>query len=273
MLEEHYIRYHTGHSPIVLIAAHGGYWKPKEIKNRRYGNTNQDIQTQELAIMMRDFLSLTLRLNAPHLIINLLHRIKLDANRDIKEGAQGSKEAEAAWKQFHTYIDTAKEAALSQHGFCFLIDIHGFPSTVKKIYLGYNLTGANLKKSDKKLDREKYINKCSLKRIYETQDFNFTSLIRGQDSFANFFYDEDISNKYKVIPSPKMPDNGQTKFYGSGYNTKKHCTNISGDLNINGFQLEISKEIRQDEKTLKHFNKVFCNSLVKFIEHVFKRED
>lgn len=44
----------------------------------------------------------------PYLVINHLHRSKLDANREIGEAAQGNAVAEAAWTHFHTFINDAQ---------------------------------------------------------------------------------------------------------------------------------------------------------------------
>lgn len=44
----------------------------------------------------------------PFLVINHLHRSKLDANREIGEAAQGDTIAGEAWNKFHTFINDAQ---------------------------------------------------------------------------------------------------------------------------------------------------------------------
>ncbi len=41
----------------------------------------------------------------PHVVINNLHRLKLDANRDKPEATFGEETPELAWEEFHNYID------------------------------------------------------------------------------------------------------------------------------------------------------------------------
>ncbi len=61
----------------------------------------------------------------PHIVINRLHRIKLDANREIGEAAQGNATAETAWREFHEFIEAAKDAVFDDFGRGLYIDLHG----------------------------------------------------------------------------------------------------------------------------------------------------
>ena len=64
----------------------------------------------------------------PHLVINHLHRKKLDANRDIGEAALGNAIAEEAFNEFHQCINEAKETIKADDcvdGTGLFLDIHG----------------------------------------------------------------------------------------------------------------------------------------------------
>jgi hypothetical protein len=52
----------------------------------------------------------------PYLVINHLHRSKLDANQEIGEAAQGNAVAETTWTHFHTFINDAQLEVESQYG-------------------------------------------------------------------------------------------------------------------------------------------------------------
>lgn len=52
----------------------------------------------------------------PYLVINHLHRSKLDANREIGEAAQGNAIAEDAWTSFHTFINDAQVEIKNRFG-------------------------------------------------------------------------------------------------------------------------------------------------------------
>ena len=76
--------------PIVISAPHGGSLTPDEIPDRNCTGCvyAQDLDTEDLSRKMYDAI-VDLFGCYPHLIINRLHRRKLDANRAIGEAADG----------------------------------------------------------------------------------------------------------------------------------------------------------------------------------------
>ena len=268
-MKKDFIEYQKGKLPIILSSPHGGYLKPPSVRNRCFGNFNRDVYTQEISRQFQQHLK-SITGFYPYLIINLLSRRKLDANRSLKAGTS-NKLSKKSWKQYHEFVFDAKKDAIKNYGFCFFVDVHGFPSPTKKFFIGYCLTAKNLKKPDEILNKEKYINKSSIKNIYNLNDFVFSNLVRGKNSFGNIFERNDSSNKYKIIPSPKNKNPNGT-FYGGGYNTKIHC--VKNNKCTAGFQLEMSKAIRVDKNIndmetgdieREKFSLVFCQSLVEYI--------
>ena len=65
--------------------------------------TVRDSFTQELTRLLYDNL-FELTGNYPTMVINLLSRVKLDANRDINEATFGEEEAVDAWEEFHRSV-------------------------------------------------------------------------------------------------------------------------------------------------------------------------
>jgi hypothetical protein len=67
----------------------------------------------------------------PWMVINHLHRSRLDANREIVEAADGDANAELAWAAFHQYITTAQGKINTLHGNDgngikgIMLDLHG----------------------------------------------------------------------------------------------------------------------------------------------------
>ena len=116
-----YIEYIAGNLPVIFSAPHGGSLTPSEIPDRTDAAcggdavTGTDTNTQELTRAIRTaFYNRTGKY--PHIIINRLHRRKLDANRNITEAACGDPEAEIAWNEFHDFIDVAKNRILTDYG-------------------------------------------------------------------------------------------------------------------------------------------------------------
>ena len=146
-----YTEFIAGNYPIIISAPHGGYLKPAEIPDRTWGTTTLDANTQELSrYFYNEIVARTGK--HPHLIINKLARIKLDANRDSLEAAQENPLALQAWRDYHYFIDYAKQKINSTYGKGIFLDIHGHGHTIQKIEIGYLLTSTDLSKTDNELN-------------------------------------------------------------------------------------------------------------------------
>jgi hypothetical protein len=103
----------AGDIPVIVSAPHGGTLRPASIPDRTGSVTTvRDANTEELARDIADAFRAKTG-GTPHVIILRLHRIKLDANREIVEAAQGNAEAERAWHEFHGYIEAARAAVVA----------------------------------------------------------------------------------------------------------------------------------------------------------------
>ena len=137
---------------LVIIAPHGGDCDDDEgcdfIPDRsRTGpycpdgcTTAADSYTREISELLQAKI-LANYCKVPFVVINHLHRIKLDANREISEAAQGNAIAEEAWFQFHNLTNYAQQQLRTQFGtsdvispigdtyrgvHSLLIDMHGY---------------------------------------------------------------------------------------------------------------------------------------------------
>merc|ERR550519_1922028 len=118
---------------LIISAPHGGRLKPDSIPVRQPGcevdgqcrftgepncptddvcqevATSSDTYTDTIAKGVVDHIfNFTGR--RPHLIINRLHRSRLDPNREVDEAAQGKRDAVTAYNEYHAFIHKAKEA-------------------------------------------------------------------------------------------------------------------------------------------------------------------
>ncbi|MBN2375710.1 MAG: LamG domain-containing protein [Sedimentisphaerales bacterium] len=224
-----YIEYIAGNSPIIVSAPHGGYLTPAEIPDRTWGTTVQDTNTQELArTFSTEMFAITGRY--PHVIICHLKRIKLDANREITEAAQGSEPAEIAWHQWHDFINLAEDLAIMQSGCGNYIDLHGHGHSIQRLELGYLLNSSVLELSDPEI--EHFNNLSSLRTLSHTTDAGFAHLLRGPESFGALMQ----ARGFPSVPSPQYPDPGGNIYFEGGYNTRQHSSRHGG--RINGFQIE-----------------------------------
>ena len=148
-----YVEYLAGDLPVIFSAPHGGALEPAGIPARTPGTcggqatTVTDANTEELVRQIRAaFFSRTGRY--PHVVVNRLDRSRLDANRDIGEGACGNAAAERAWREYHAFLDAAKARALADQGRGWYTDVHGHGHAIARLELGYQLSAATLRRTN-----------------------------------------------------------------------------------------------------------------------------
>ena len=144
----HYVKYIEGNMNLIITAPHGGGELPSSIPDRtpgcfssnkclyRYGclpqNANKcsvktlgDRYTSEMAELIFEHVRMLTKAT-PYLIINNLHRKKMDANREVNEATLGNSNAQNVYYEYHNI--TAKSCRSVQNQFGqggLLIDIHG----------------------------------------------------------------------------------------------------------------------------------------------------
>jgi hypothetical protein len=234
-----YIEYIAGNLPVIFAAPHGGSLTPSSIPDRTASNcggsatTVTDTNTQELARAIRTaFYNRTGKY--PHVIINRLHRRKLDANRDLLEAACGNAAAATAWHDFHDFIGVAKNRVLTDYGRGWFTDVHGHGHEIQRLELGYRLSGSELRLSDATLDGSTtYENKSSFRTFSQLSPLSFSAVLRGTTALGTLF----ATSGYPSVPSAQdpAPASGEPYFNG-GYNTDVHGCNSGG--NICGVQIE-----------------------------------
>ena len=135
----------------------------------------------------------------PHIIVNRLHRIKLDANREIVEAANGSPDAETAWREWHQYIQAAKDSSVKRYGRGLLIDLHGHGHTIQRLEIGYLLDDPQLRLSDSVLSTPQYRDQLSIKNLVlnNLNNYNAAQLLRGTFALGTLL----ASNNFPSVPS------------------------------------------------------------------------
>ena len=234
-----YVEYTPGTLPIVLSAGHGGDLEPDEIPDRSYGTTVSDVNTIELTNAVAD--ALMARTGArPHVILNRLERIKLDPNRAIEEGAQGSPYAELAWREYHGYIDDARAIVATDHGAGLYLDMHGHGHEILRLELGYLLSDDVLALTDAQLDAGGYAEQSSIAALAAAVDSPFSALLRGPSSFGGLLADRGV----RAVPSDDEPAPGSDPYFTGGYSTRRHGSRDGGT--ISGIQIEHHREGLRD---------------------------
>jgi hypothetical protein len=259
-----FIEYVRGNLPIIISVPHGGYLRPSTIPNRVLGTTgHQDTKTQELAReIIEQFRKQTGRV--PHVIINRLHRDKLDANRELFDAAQDDPIASEAWNEFHGFIDKAEEHVQQEFGRGLYIDLHGHRHARQVVELGYLLVSDQLKLSDAELDTSVQPATTSLGLALADRGTPLSQFVRGPHSFGAALEQEG----FVVVPSPAHPDMDDDPYFSGGYNLEQHSA-FSG-RKAWGIQVELPTGIREDDARRRAFATAFVKSTLSFLSNTWE---
>jgi N-formylglutamate amidohydrolase len=267
--KNNYIEYIAGSLPLIISVPHGGALTPADIPDRKCGDeTVTDSYTINLALEIRDAI-FNITGCYPHLVINNLKRIKLDANRDLTEAACGNEFAGTAWTEFHTFLDSAVANVTRKSGKGLYIDLHGHGHAIQRLELGYLLTASQLANSDAILNTSTFENYTSIKKLIQSNVFNLTNsdLLRGSTSLGTMF----AVKGFPAVPSTddRYPLSGQSYFTG-GYNTERHGSKTSGT--IDGIQIECNQDVRFTDLARKDFASKTAEILLDFLtKHYFPK--
>ncbi len=212
-----YVEYIPGELPVILAAPHGGDVTPAEIPDRTWGVTGSDRNTVELTLAVRDaFVDATG--HAPHVVLSRLHRVKLDANREIDEAAQGSAFAENAWREFHGFIEEARITVTEDFGGGMYFDMHGHGHAKDRLELGYLLSPSRLNGTDASLNELAIVQMTSIREIGRTRADIFAEVLRGATSLGGLLEAEGVP----ALPSPGDPRPLDDPYLTGGYNIRRH---------------------------------------------------
>jgi N-formylglutamate amidohydrolase len=238
-----YIEYYAGNSPLIFSAPHGGMLKPDEIPPRETTSTScdadnitllADMYTRETAMAIQaEVFARTGRY--PHVIVNRLHRGRMDPNREIRSGACQNPYADIAWSEYHAFIDVAKARVEADHGRGWYTDLHAHGHEIQRLELGYLLEASDLRLSGATLNASTaYEEESSIRTLSALSGVTFSRVLRGHAALGTLLAGEN----YPSVPSAtdQFPQVGEPYFNG-GYSTDRHGC-ILGNSRICGVQIE-----------------------------------
>ena len=282
-----YIEYIPGNLPIIISAPHGGVKQSgstiggtnypdndSTLPDRSCGTNERDDNTD---ILIREIQEEIFNLTGcyAHIIINNLHRSKLDPNRAQSEATCGDADAIDHWNAWHSFIDQASTAVNNNWGKGLYIDLHGQSHTIPRIEIGYNITAGELNGST--INTTTIINKSTIKNLVSNNinNLGIEDLVRGNNSLGELFqtapgtfYNNNVNpgcgvtSGYRAVPSNS--DYGNTScddtqphsnayFDGNFYNNRRHGSGSGSGTNagaedgggtIDGIMTEVNRRVR-----------------------------
>jgi hypothetical protein len=217
-----YIEYIPGDLPVVISVPHGGALVPATIPDRTVGTTVTDSNTVDLGrAISAAFMARSGR--APHVVLVHLRRTKLDANRDVAEGAAGNADAIQAWTEYHAFIEQATGAVRQRTTTGLYIDLHGHGHAPQRLELGYLLSASTLDGTAAQLDAPSVAAASSLRLLATTSPLPFSALLRGPTSLGGL-----LEPTVASVPSPSIPSPGTDEYFNGGYSTSRHSSSLPG---------------------------------------------
>mmetsp|Transcript_26709 Transcript_26709/g.38691 ORF Transcript_26709/g.38691 Transcript_26709/m.38691 type:complete len:450 (+) Transcript_26709:129-1478(+) len=277
---------------LVIAVPHGGSLRPDYINDRKTNDPTYcpsggcrilaDSYTKPIAeTLANKFIQNYCKV--PYLIINELHRSKMDANREIGEAAFGNAIAESAWTKFHEYINEAQSNVQTKFGTVknkasiegvrgLVFDVHGYSGTdwhndgSDFIQWGYCLGKDSLDKNDITSSKTR----GSFTHARHMPGESLECLVRGPKSLGQRFNEQlplslaSSETCGRGLPSLDYPDpkavasdpaycadnDGVCSYYSGGYDVEVHerldwdnDPTFSG-IHMNTVQAELPRCIR-----------------------------
>jgi hypothetical protein len=221
-----YVEYLAGDLPVIVLAPHGGAWRPAEMPDRASPDTLRDANTQEL-VRAIDSAFVAATGHHPHVVICRVHRVKLDCNREESVGAGSDPDARAAWEDFQRFVGVARAAVVAASGRGLLLDVHGHGHTVQRLELGYLLSGADLGLADSVLDQTAWRDSTSVRDLLGRTVQPLTAVLRGPSGLGTLF----AAQGYAAVPSASDPRPDGAPYFDGGYKTLTYGSWRGGTVN------------------------------------------
>jgi hypothetical protein len=265
---QEYVDFESGNIPLILSVPHGGDLKPGEILNRTCNDavSVMDEFTIELAqTIMDEFAKAGQK---PYLIINKMHRSKMDANRNREDATCGDKNAQAVWDLFHGQIQNSMVSISTKFQKGLFIDLHGHGNPKQRVELGYLLYEDELGLPDATLNSPALLEVSSIRNLVKDNPAgaSHTDILKGDNAFGTLLDQAGFAAvPSSVDPVPLASDN----YFSGGYNTVNYSSFKGGT--IDGIQVECNRTgLRDTAENRQAFAVAFVSTAVAYLEaHYF----
>lgn len=267
---QEYVDFESGNIPLILSVPHGGDLKPSEIITRTCNDavSVMDEFTIELAqAIMDEFAKNGQR---PYLIVNKMHRSKLDANRNREDAACGDKNAQAVWDLFHGKIENSMDEINTRFQKGLFIDLHGHGNPKQRVELGYLLYEDELAQPDATLNSLALLEVSSIQNLAKDNVAGalHAALLKGENAFGSLL----VQTGFAAVPSSMDPaPMASDNYFSGGYNTANYSSYNGGT--IDGIQVECNRNGLRDTKANRQaFAVAFVNASLTYLEtHYFNQ--
>jgi len=263
-----YVDFESGNIPLILSVPHGGELKPNQIANRTCNDavSVMDEYTIELAqAIVVEFAKIGMK---PYLIINKMHRSKMDANRNRLDATCGDENARAVWDLFHGKIQSSIVAVNTKFQKGLFLDLHGHGNPKQRVELGYLLYQDELALPDVSLNSPELLKVSSIQNLVKDNPSGalHTDLLKGENAFGSLLNQSGFASVPSSLdPFPLVSDN----YFSGGYNVANYSSYLGGT--IDGIQIECNRTgLRDTQNNRQAFAEAFVSTAKAYLEaHYF----
>jgi len=263
------IQVSAGDIPLIISAPHGGTLTPNEIPDRNCPGitTVRDMNTTELADEIKYQMKQDYGVE-PYIVSALIHRKKIDLNRDVDLATCGHTLGKEVWQEYHKKIGEAIQSAVAEYGGAIFIDLHGHGHEIQRLELGYLLNNEELRASYEGMgSTEELVEESSLKNLISLKpNIVFQELLTGEKAFGTIMEEEGIPS----VPSLQDPfPYPQEAYFTGGYNTRRYSSDDYPE--VFGWQIEANYNgVRDSDENRSAFAEAFSKAImVQLEEYVF----
>ena len=265
-----FIENRQGNIPLMIISVHGGSLDPNWIKTRTCDEATivKDSYTREVALKIES--QLKIYGYNPYIVLNDLHRKKLDLNRSLIKSNCGDSTTKPYWNLFHEQVNNYRTEIQNKFGSGLVIDIHGQSHEEQRIELGYLLSSSELKMDNSTINSSSFKNESSVRSLLNKNlgELKLTDLLSGEFSIGSL-----LSQKgYASVPSKEViaPKEGELYFSG-GYNTAIYGSRNSGS--VDAIQIELNMNgVRNTDENRSVFSKNFAEVIISYLKTHYKND-
>ncbi len=149
------------------------------------------------------------------MIINRLHRLKLDANRELLEACQGDPLCARAHGEYQQFISDARAWVTARCGRGHLLDLHTTGHDAHWIEVGQMLTGADLSRPDAQLNDRRYVDKSSVRALARLPGRALAEIVRWPQRLGALLE----AGGFRAVPGPTYPNPAGGGYFPGGYST------------------------------------------------------
>lgn len=265
-----YVSSQAGNIPLIISVPHGGSEKPVSIPDR---SCNDAVNVMdEFTIELSDAILSAFEEKGfrPYIIVNHLHRSKMDANRNRTDATCGNPQAQEVWDIFHGEVKKSRDEVIRTFKRGLYLDLHGHGNPKQRIELGYLLFDDELALSMEELNSEALIRVSSVQDLARNNRSaaSHYMLLKGPEAFGSLLHNKG----FPAIPSltdpvPLASDN----YFSGGYNTAQYSSYNGGT--VDGIQVECNRNgLRETVQQRSQFATAFTEVIITYLETFYFNE-